>query len=139
MLRSMWDLPRIGIEPLSPALAGGFPSTAPLVQSKIDPIFKRCLYTKQIRKGLSLLSDSLRPRGLQHARLPCLSLPPGTYSTSCPLSRCCPPTISSPVVPFSSHFQSFPASGSFPVSWLFVSGGQNIGASASVLPMNIQA
>ena len=65
---------------------------------------------------------------------------PGVYSNSCPLTRWCHPTISSSVVPFSSCLQSFPASGSFPVSWLFMSGGQSIGASASasVLPMNIQ-
>ena len=65
---------------------------------------------------------------------------PGAYSNSCPLSRWCHPTSSPSVVPFSSHLQSFPASGSFPVSQLFASGGQSIGvsASASVLPMNIQ-
>ena len=88
----------------------------------------------------SVVSDSLRPRGLQHARLPCPSLSPGVCSNSCQLSRWCHPTISSSVVPFSSCPQSFPASGSFSMSWLFASGGQSIGASASgsVLPMNIQ-
>ena len=86
------------------------------------------------------MSDSLWPHGLQHARLPCLSLSPGVCSNSCPLSRWCHPTISSSVVPFSSCLQSFPASKSFPVSQFFASGGQNIGVSApaSVLPMNIQ-
>ena len=66
--------------------------------------------------------------------------PPGTYSNSCPLSRWCRPTISSSIVPFSSHLQSFPASGSFQMSHFFPSGGQSIGVStsASVLPMNIQ-
>ena len=81
----------------------------------------------------------MTPR-LQHARLPCTSPSPGACSNSCPLSQWCHPTISSSVVPFSSCLQSFPASGSFPMSQLFASGGQSIGASAaSVLPMNIQA
>ena len=86
------------------------------------------------------MSDSLGPHGLQHARLPFPSLSPRVHSDSCPLSQRCHPTISSSVIPFSPRLQSFLASGSFPVSWLFVSGGQNIGASASasVLPMNIQ-
>ena len=88
------------------------------------------------------MSDCLRPSGLQHARLPCPSLSPGVCSNSWPLSWwwCCP-TRSSSVTPFSSCPQSFPASGSFPMSWLFASGGQSIGASvsASVLPVNIQS
>ena len=86
------------------------------------------------------MSDSLRPHGLQHARLPCPSPTPGAYSNSCPSSRWCHPIISSSVVPFSSRLQSSPASGSFPMSRFFTSGGQSIGvsASASVLPMNIQ-
>ena len=89
---------------------------------------------------LSVVSNSLRPHGLQHARLPCSSPTPGTCSNSCPLSWWCHPTISSSVVPFSSCLQSLPASGSFPVSQFFASGGQSTGlsASASVLPMNIQ-
>ena len=84
--------------------------------------------------------DSLRRHGLQHARPPCPSPTPGVYSDSCPLSQWCHPTISSSVVPFSSCLQSFPVSGSFPVSPLFASHGQSIGvsASASVLPVNIQ-
>ena len=88
----------------------------------------------------SVVSDSLRPYGLQRARPPCPSPTPGACSNSCSLSRWCHPTISSSVVPFSSCLQSFPASGSFPMSWLFASGGESIGASASVsnLPMNIQ-
>ena len=88
----------------------------------------------------SVVSDSLWPHGLQHARLPCPSPTSGVYSQSCPLSQWCHPTISSSVVPFSSRPQSFPASGSFPVSQFFSSGGQNIGvsASASIFPMNIQ-
>ena len=88
----------------------------------------------------SVMSNSLRPHGLQHARPPCPSPTPGVYSNSCPLNRWCHPTISYSVVPFSSCLQSFPASGSFQMSQLFASGGQSIGvsASASVLPMNIQ-
>ena len=87
-----------------------------------------------------VLSNSLRPLGLQPARLPRPSLSPGVCSNSCPLSYWSHPTISSSVVPFSSYPQSFPASGSFPMSWLFTSGGQSIGASvsASVLPVNVQ-
>ena len=73
----------------------------------------------------SVMSDSLRPHGLQHARLPCPSPTPGAYSNSCPSHRWCHPTISSSVVPFSSRFQSFP-SGSFPISRFFASGGQSI-------------
>ena len=88
----------------------------------------------------SAMSDSLWPHVLQHTRLPCPSPSPGVCSHSCPFSRWCHPTISSSVVPFSSRLQSFPASGSFPMSWLFASAGQSTGASASasVLPMNIQ-
>ena len=86
----------------------------------------------------SVVSNSLQPHGLQHARPPRPSLTSGVYSNSTPLSRWCHPAISSSVVPFSSHLQSFPASGSFPMSQLFTSDGQSIGVSASVLPMNIQ-
>ena len=86
------------------------------------------------------LSDSLWSHGLQHTRLPCSSRTPGAYSNSCALSWWCHPTISSSVVPFSFCPQSFPEKGSFPVSQLFASGGQSIGASAStsVLPMHNQ-
>ena len=85
----------------------------------------------------SAMSHSLRPHGLQHARVPCPSLTPRACSNSCPSSRWCHPAISSSVAPFS-HLRSFPASGSFPMSHFFASGGQSIGASASVLPVNIQ-
>ena len=87
------------------------------------------------------MSDSLWSHRLKHARLSCPSLSPRVGSNSCPMSQWCHPTISSSVIPFSSCSQSFPASRSFPMSWLFASGGQIIGASASasVLPMNIQA
>ena len=87
-----------------------------------------------------VVSNSLWPHGLQHARLCCPSPSPWVCSNSCPLSQWCHPTISSSVIPFSSCPQSFPASGSFPVSLLFISGGWSIrfSALASVLPVNIQ-
>ena len=88
----------------------------------------------------SVVSDSFWPHGLQHARLLCPSTTPEDCSNSCPLSRWCHSAISSSVIPFSFCLQLFPASGSFPMSQFFSSGGQNIGVSAStsVLPMNIQ-
>ena len=88
----------------------------------------------------SVVSDSLWPYGLQHARLPCPSPTPGACSNSCASSRWCHPAISSSIIPFSSCLQSFPTSESFPMNWLFESGGQSIGASASTtfLLMNIQ-
>ena len=88
----------------------------------------------------SVVSDSWRPHGPQHARPPCSSPTPGVYSNSCPLSQWCHPTISSSVISFSSCPQSFPASGPFQMSQFFTSGGQTteVSASASVLPMNIQ-
>ena len=84
--------------------------------------------------------STLRPHGLQHARPPCPSPTPGVYPNSCPLSRWCHPTIPSSIIPFSSHLQSFPSSGSFQMSQFFASDGQSIGVSAStsVLLMNIQ-
>ena len=100
----------------------------------------RPLFIGSVQFSHSVVSDSLQPQGLQHARLPCPSPTPRAYSNSCPLSWWCHPTISSSVVPFSSCLQSFTASGSFQMSQFFASGGQSIGASvsASVLPMNIQ-
>ena len=88
----------------------------------------------------SVVSDSLQPHELQHARPPCPSPIPGVHSNSCPSSRWCHPAISLPVIPFSSCPQTFPASGSFQMSQLFTSGGQSIGVSVSksVLPMNTQ-
>ena len=88
----------------------------------------------------SVVSDSLQPHESQHARPPCPSPTPGVHSNWCPLSQWCHPAISSSVIIFSSCLQSFPASGSFPVSQFFASGGRSIGvsASASVLPVNIQ-
>ena len=87
----------------------------------------------------SVMFDSLRPHGLQHTRLPCPSPFPSVCSELCPLSQWCHPTVLLPVTPFTC-LQSFPASGSFPMSWLIASYGQSIGASvlASVLPMNSQ-
>ena len=86
------------------------------------------------------MSDSLQPHESQHTRLPCPSPTPGVYPNSYPSSWWCHPALSSSVAPFSSCTQSFPASGSFPMSQLFASGGQSTGvsASASVLPMNTQ-
>ena len=88
----------------------------------------------------SVVSDSLRPHELQHARPHCPSPTPGVHPNPCPSSRWCHPTSSSSVVPFSSCPQSFPASGSFPMSQLFTSGGQSIGVSTStsVFPINAQ-
>ena len=93
-----------------------------------------------VQFSCSVVSDSLWPHESQHTRPPCPSLTPRVYPNSCPLSWWCHPTVSSSVVPFSSCPHSFPASGSFPKSQLFASGGQSIGVSAStpVLPMNTQ-
>ena len=90
--------------------------------------------------SVAQLCLTLLPHGLHHARPPCPSPTPRVHSNSCPLNRWCHPTTSSSVVPFSSCPQSFPASGSSPMSQLFASGGQNIGVSAStsVLSMNTQ-
>ena len=116
-----------GIEPGSPALAGKFFATEP----PGNPIVVTQLY---------VLSHFLRPHALQHARLLCTTLSPRVCSNSCPLSQWCYLTISSPVALFFFSFQSFPASGSFLMSWLFTSPIQSIGASvsATVLPMNIR-
>ena len=105
---------------------------------------KMYIYTKtctQIPRSVqfnhSVVSDSLRPHGMQHARPPCPSPSPGAHSTSCPLSQWCHPTISSSDVPFSSRLQSFPASGSFQMSQFFASGGQSIKSfSFSISPSN---
>ena len=101
-------------------------------------ILEPTLTTVPVSQFSRSVSDPLQPHGLQHARLPCPSPTPGACSSSCPSSRWCHPTSSSSVVPFSSCLQSSPSSGSFPMSQLFASGGQSIGASASVFPMNIQ-
>ena len=97
-------------------------------------------HASSVQFSCSVVSNSLWPHEPQHGRPPCPSPSPAAYPNSCPLSQWCHPTISSSVVLFSSCPQSFPASGSFPMSQLFVSGGQSIGVSAStsILPMNTQ-
>ena len=94
------------------------------------------LLKTSVQFSCSDMSDSLRPHGLQHARLSCPSSTPEAYSNSCPLSQWCHPTILSSVIPFTC-LQSFPES-VFLMSWLFASSGKSIGASGSVLLMNIQ-
>ena len=108
-------------------------------------MFLLCLHLleyklQSVQFSRSVVSDSLQPHELQHARPPCPSSIPGVYSNSCPSSRWCHSAISSSVIPFSSCPQSLPASRSFPMSRLFAWGGQSIGVSAStsVLPMNTQ-
>ena len=104
----------------------------------VNKVWQRRFSSVQFSR--SVMSDSLRPHESQYARPPCPSPTPGVHWDSHPLSQWCYPTTSSSVVPFSSHLQSFPASGSFQMSQFFASGGQSIGvsASASVLPVNIQ-
>ena len=96
-------------------------------------------YISLVQFSYSVMTDSLQPHRLQHARPLCPSPTPRVHPNPCPLSRGCHPIVSSSVIPFSSCSQSFPASGAFPVSQLFTSGGQSTGVSASpsVLPMNI--
>ena len=101
---------------------------------------ERIISLSSVQFSCSVVSDSLQPHGPQHGRPPCPSPTPWVYSNSYPLNQWCHPTISSSVVPFYSHLQSFPASGSFQMSQFFTSGTQSIevSASASVLPMNSQ-
>ena len=129
-------LPYPETEPMSPVLAGGF-FTA---ESPGKPVTLPLVWFSSVQFSRSVVSSSLRPHESQHAWPPCPSPTPGVYSNPCPSSRWCHPAISSSVVPFSSCPQSLPASGSFPMSQLFASGGQSTGvsASASVLPMNTQ-
>ena len=105
--------------------------------TQIFPFLKILILSPLLLFSHSVMSNSLQPNGLQHARLRCPSPSPGGCSNSCPLSRWCHPTISSSVVPLSSCLLSFPASGPFILSQLFAS-GIGASASASVLPMNIQ-
>ena len=102
--------------------------------------YSRIVGEESVQLSHSVISDSLQPHGLQHAKLPYPSLTHGACSNSCLSSWWWHPTISSSIVPFSSCLQSFPGSGSFPMSQFFTSGGQSMGisASVSVLPMNIQ-
>ena len=111
----------------------------------INNLAHRMIYIREhhfssVQFRCSVMSECLQLCGMQHARPPCPSPTPGACSNPCPSSRWCHPTISASVVPFTSCLQYFPASGSFPVSQFFTSGGQNIGVSvsASVLPKNIQ-
>ena len=127
-------------------IQGWFPLGLTGLISLLSRGLSRVFSSTMVRKHQSfgtqpfLLSSSLRSHGLQHTRLPGPSLSPRICSNSCPVSQWCYPTISSSVAPFSSWLLSFPELGSFPISQLFASCGQNIGASASasVLPMNIQ-
>ena len=102
--------------------------------------FKLHTVLSSVQFSHSVVSNSLWPHEPQHARPPCPLPTPGVYPNPCPSSQWCHPAISSSVIPFSSCPQSFPPSGSFPMSHLFTSGGQSIGVSAStsVLPMNTQ-
>ena len=104
----------------------------------IDTLVKKKKNSVQFSR--SVMYDSLQAHGLQHTRLPCPSPTPRAFSNSCLSSQWCHPTISFSVDPFSSRLQSVPASGSFPASQFFTSGGQSIEVSAleSVLPMNVQ-
>ena len=111
------------------------------VSKEICILFGRgsLLFCYSVQFSCSVTSNSWQPHGLQRTRSPCPSPIRRVCSNSCPLSRWCHPTISSSVVPFFSCLESFPASGSFPMSWVFISSSQSVGASASasVLPMNI--
>ena len=108
------------------------------LKRKFDEPTHPSVQSSSVQFSCSVVSDALQLHGLQHARLSCPSSTPGACSNSCPLSRWCHPAISSSVAPFSSCLQSFPASGSFPMSLFFTSGDQSIEASTSVLPMSIQ-
>ena len=109
------------------------------IKQRIKFVKRKDRYILLLLFNYQIVSDSAIPR-LQHARLPCLRLSPGIYSNSWPLSQWCHSTTSSSVIPFSSCLQSFPASGSIPMSQFFTSGSESIGisASASVLAVNIQ-
>ena len=138
-----WQIEKEAVEAVSDFIFGGSKITA---DGDCSHEIKRCLLlerkfmTNLVQFSLSVMSDSLWSLESQHARPPCPSPTPRVYSNLCPLSRWCHPAIPSSVLPFSSHLQSFPASGSFPMSQFFTSDGQSIGvsASASVLPKNTQ-
>ena len=111
-----------------------------LIHDKVNLHEHYSFSLQSVQFSRSVVSDSLRPHELQHARPPCPPPTLGVYPNSCPLSQGCHPTISSSIILFSSCPQSFPASGSFQMSQHFTSGGQSIELSAliSVLPMNTQ-
>ena len=113
-------------------------SVVPHLESYMFLHIYKFVMISSVHFSRSVVSDSLRPHESQHTRPPCLPPTPGVYSNSCPSSWWCHPAISSSVVSFSSCPQSLPASGTFPMSQLFSWGGQSIGASASVFPMNTQ-
>ena len=113
-------------------------SVSPWFEDIKNFLIKLHLIMVSVQFSLSVVSNSLRSQKLKHTRLPCPSPTPGVYPNSSPLSQWWHPAISSSVILFSSCLQSFPASGSFPMRQFFASGVQSIGASASVLPMNIQ-
>ena len=106
----------------------------------LSVIHKIFLISNSVQFSLPIVAKSMQPHGLQHARLPCPSPTPRACSNLCPLNQWCHPTISPSIVPFSSCPQSLPASGSFPMTRFFTSGGQSTGVSnsASALPVNIQ-
>ena len=133
---SLGDLPDSGVEPVLLTSLHWQVDSSPLA-----PAGKLRIYvSSSVQFSRSVVSDALQPHEPQHTRPLCPPPTPGVHPNPCPLSRWCHPTISSSVVPFSSCLQSFPASGYFPMSQLFASGGQSIGVSAStsVLPMNTQ-
>ena len=114
--------------------------TKEFLNSRVPPELCPSVKLSSVQFSRSVVSDSLQPHELQHARPSCPSQTPRVYSNSWPSGWWCHPAISSAVVPFSSCPRSLPASGSFPMSQLFASGGQSIGASATALvfPMNTQ-
>ena len=124
--------------PVSEYLGCSIVITVACWSSKLKNLITGCWHWSYLLFSHSVVSNSLWPHGLQHTRLPSPLLSFWVCSNSFPVSQWCHPTISSSVARFSSCPQSFPASRSFPMSWLFASGDQSIGASVSVLPMNIQ-
>ena len=119
-------------------MASLFQSLCKFLYPGNSPVFGMVHSIHSVQFSRSVLSNSLRPHELQHARPPCSSPTPGLHSNSCPLSQWWHPAISSSVIPFSSRSQSLPASESFPMSQLFTWGGQSTGvsASASFVPKN---
>ena len=124
---------------MQPSLDQDTPSSMSLHLLSSSLLYLQCLplwcfsVVSSLLFSCSVVSNSLRPHGLQHTRLPCPSPTPGACSNSCPLSRWCHTAISSSVVPFSSRLQSFPASGSFQMSQFFTSGGQRIWVSVPLI------
>ena len=134
------NLPNSGIQPVSPVLVGTFFTLSHQGSLTWSPVRNPRFQFSSVQFSRLVVSNSVTPSQPQHTRPPCPSLNHRVHSNPCPSSRWCHPAITSSVVPFSSCPQSFPASGSFPMSQLFASVGQSIGVSAStsVLPMNTQ-